>query len=304
MKKRGVCISTVILSLMFFWVVIADTALALRPDPDAGLQLDIIRSDLGNIAKMDAADAEKYYEKALADLHALIEEFPGTEEEQEALFYVGATYNEMGYYEEAIPYFDKILKQGQITDNFKARLLFFKAKALVNSGKIEEAKEVVAALREIEPRAANAFGRELSGRLRIGMQAPAFNASDCEGNPISLSQFTGEVVVLYFWATWSEQCLEEFSEVKNVQRVYREKGVQFIGISLDDNSEDLKSFVGMNNVGWPQVFEGMRWKGMISKLFNVEQIPVMFILDKGGKICYIGNDKKKVAKVLGKLVSK
>lgn len=304
MKKRGVCNSAIILSLLFSWVVIADTALALRPDADAGLKLDIIRSDLGNIAKMNADDAKEYYEKALDDLQSLIEEFSGTEEAQEAMFYVGATYNEMGYYEEAIPYFDRILKQGQITNNFKARLLFFKAKALVNSGKIEEAKEVVAALREVEPRAANAFGRELSGRLRIGVQAPTFTASDYAGKPISLSQFTGEVVVLYFWATWSDQCLQEFSEVKKVNQVYRDKGVQFIGISLDDNIDDLKSFVGMNNVGWPQVYEGMRWKGMVSKLFNVEKIPVMFVLDKKGKISYIGNDNNKVAKVLSQLISK
>jgi peroxiredoxin len=282
-----------------------NTALALRPDPDAGLQLDIIRSNLGNIAKMNAADAKSLYEKAQAELRLLIEEYPGTEEAQEAMFYVGATYNEMGDYEKAIPFFDKILEQGEITDNFKARLLFFKAKALVQSGNIDEAKEVVAALKEVEPRAANAFGKELSGRLRIGMHAPDLvNVKDYEGNPISLSQYPGKVIVLDFWATWSDQCLQEFSEVKKVYRLYKDKGVQFIGISLDDNKEDLKTFIGMNNVGWPQVFEGMRWKGYVSKLFNIEQIPVMYVLDTEGKICYIGNDKKKVAGILGQLVSK
>ncbi len=303
MKKRGVFTSTIAILLLFSCVVITNTALALRPDPDAGLQLDTIRSNLANIAKMNAADAMDYYEKALADLQSLIEGFPGTEEAQEAMFYVGATYNEMGYYEKAVPYFDKILKQGGITDNFKARLLFFKAKAFVKSGKIDEAKEVVAALRVVEPRAANSFGKELSGRLRIGMQAPDFSVKDYEGHPINLSQYKGKVTVLDFWATWSDNCLEEFPEMKKVYRLYKDKGVQFIGISLDDNIEDLKSFIGMNSVGWPQVFEGMRWKGMVSKLFNVEIIPVMFVLDQENKIQYIGSDKKKVASILGRLVS-
>ncbi|GJQ59086.1 MAG: hypothetical protein D8M57_04695 [Candidatus Scalindua sp. AMX11] len=305
MKKRGAVTSAILITLLFSWGVVANTALALRPDPDAGLQLDIIRNNLGNIAKMNAADAKSFYEKAQAELRSLIEEYPGTEEAQEAMFYVGATYNEMGDYEKAIPYFDKILERGEITDNFKARLLFFKAKALVQSGNIEEAKEVVAALKEVEPRAANAFGKELSGRLRIGMHAPDLvNVKDYEGNPISLSQHLGKVIVLDFWATWSDQCLQEFSEVKKVYRLYKDKGVQFIGISLDDNIEDLKTFVGMNNVGWPQVFEGMRWKGMVSKLFSIEKIPVMYVLDKEGKIRYVGNDKKKVAKIIGQLVSK
>ncbi|MCP5004733.1 MAG: redoxin domain-containing protein [Planctomycetes bacterium] len=304
MNKTGVFAPTILISLLFFWVVMADTVLALRPDPDAGLKLDIIRSNLGNIAKMNSADAGDYYEKALTDLRALIEEFSGTEEAQEALFYVGATYNEMGDYEKAISNFDKILKQGEITDNFKARLLFFKAKALLKSGKIEEAREVVAALKVVEPRAANAFGRELSGRLRIGMEAPDFNVKDYEGGPLSLSQYKGNVVVLDFWATWSDHCLQEFSKVKKVHRLYKDKGVQFIGISLDDNLDDLKSFVGINNIGWPQVFEGMRWKGMVSKLFNVEKIPVMFVLDKESKIRYIGSDKKKVASIITKLLAK
>ncbi len=304
MKKRSIFVSIVILSFFLFWIEYTNTAMGMKHDADAGLQLDIIRGNLGDIAKMKPADARNYYEEALNELHALIEMFAGTEEAQEALFYVGATYNEMGNFEEAVKCFDDILKQGEIVQNFKVRLLYFKAKALLGSGDVAKAKEVVAELKLIEPRAANAFGRELSGTLRIGMKAPDFNVLDFQGNPISLSQYKGKVVVVDFWATWNDYCLQEFSKVKKMYRTYKDKGVQFIGISLDDEIEDLKSFVGMNKVEWPQVFEGMRWKGRISKMYNIEKIPIMFVLDRESRIRYIGADKKKITRVVARLLTK
>ncbi|MDR4497943.1 MAG: redoxin domain-containing protein [Candidatus Scalindua sp.] len=305
MKKRGVLASVIIVSFLLFWIEYPNTSISgMRPDADAGLELDTIRSNLGNIAKMKVEDARGYYEKALRDLNALIEEYPGTEEAQEALFYVGATHNEIGNFEKAIECFDTILKQGEITDNFKARLLYFKAKALLEIGEVEEAKEVVTELKVIEPRAANSFGRELSGRVRLGMEAPDINVLDYEGKPVSVSQYRGKVVVLDFWATWSDHCLQEYPKVKNLHRMYKDQGVQFIGISLDDNIEDLKSFVGTQQVEWPQVFEGMRWKGKVSKLFSIEKIPVMFVIDQEGKIRFIGGDKTKVSKVIEQLLSK
>jgi peroxiredoxin len=287
--------------------------MGLKHDADAGLQLDAIRKSLSNYAKMKPADARSYYEDALEDLNMLIREYADTEEALEARFYVGTIHNEMGNFDEAIKYFDDVLGQparlrrsgGEETDHhFKARLLYFKAKALLGNGDVEKAKEVVAELKLIEPGAANAFGKELSGMIRLGMKAPDFNAMDFKGNPISLSKYEGSIVVIDFWATWCDPCLQEFPKVKKMYRTFKGRGVQFIGVSLDDEIEDLKGFVAGNKVEWPQIFEGMRWKGTVSKTYNVEKIPIMFVLDRESRVQYIGNDKKKITRVITKLLSK
>ena len=278
--------------------------MGLKQNADAGLQLDTIRRSLSNYAKMKPADARSYYEDALEDLNMLIREYADTEEAREARFYVGTIHNEMGNFDEAIKYFDDVLGQEETHHHFKARLLYFKAKALLGNGDVAKAKEVVAELKLIEPGAANAFGKELSGTIRLGMKAPDFNAMDFKGNPISLSKYKGNIVVIDFWATWCDPCLQEFPKVKKMYRTFKGRGVQFIGVSLDDEIEDLKGFVAGNKVEWPQIFEGMRWKGTVSKIYNVEKIPIMFVLDRESRVQYIGNDKKKITRVITKLLSK
>jgi len=303
MRKKGFLVTTIIVTFFSFLLIFNNNAMSMRQDADAGLQLDIIRENLATYSKMKAADAREYYEEALNELHALIEMFAGTEEALEAKFYIGATYNQLSNFDEAIKYFDDVLNfQDEINRNFQARLLYFKAKALLGKGRIPEAKEVIAELRKIEPGAANAFGKELGGTMRIGMRAPDFHTKDFEGNPVSLSQYEGQIIIMNFWATWNDQCLQELPEIKKLYRELKGTDVQFIGISSDDNIDDLKGFIRQNNIEWPQIFEGMRHKGMMLKLYDVNIIPIIFVLDQEGRVQYIGNNKEKITQIVTALI--
>ena len=303
MRKKSFLISTIIVTFFSFWLTFNDNAMGRRHDADAGLQLDIIRGNLATYSKMKAEDAREYYEEALSELYALIDMFAGTEEALEAKFYIGATHNKLGNYDKAIKYFDDVLNfKDEINQNFQARLLYFKAEALIRYGRIPEAKDVIAELRMIEPGAANAFGKELGGTMRIGVKAPDFHTEDFQGNQISLSEYEGQIIVMNFWATWNDQCLKEIQEIKKLYRRLNGPGVQFIGISRDDNIEDLKGLIRQKNIEWPQIFEGMRYKGMISKLYDVNRIPIMFVLDQKGKVQYIGNKKEKITQIVTTLI--
>jgi len=303
MRKKSFLISTIIVTFFSFWLAFNDNAMGLRQDADAGLQLGMIRENLATYSKMKATDAREYYEDALSELHALIDIFAGTEEALEAKFYIGATHNQLGNYDDAIEYFDDVLNfKDEINQNFQARLLYFKAKALLGSGRVEDAKDVIAELRKIEPGAANAFGKELGGTMRIGMSAPDFHTKDFEGNPVNLSQYEGQIIIMNFWATWNDQCLKELPEIKKLYRKLKGPDVQFIGISSDDNIDDLKGFVRQHNIEWPQICEEMRYKGMMSKLYDVNRIPIMFVLDQKGKVQYIGNKKGEITKIVTALI--
>ena len=303
MRKKSFLISTIIVTFFSFWLTFNDNAMGMRNDADAGLQLGMIRENLATYSKMKATDAREYYEDALSELHALIDIFAGTEEALEAKFYIGATHNQLGNYDDAIEYFDDVLNfKKEIDKNFQARLLYFKAKALLGNGRIEDAKDVIAELRIIEPGAANAFGKELGGTMRIGMTAPDFHTKDFEGNPVNLSLYEGQIIIMNFWATWNDQCLKELPEIKKLYRKLKGPDVQFIGISSDDNVDDLKGFVRQHNIEWPQICEEMRYKGMMSKLYDVNRIPIMFVLDQKGKVQYIGNKKKKIEQIVTTLI--
>jgi peroxiredoxin len=304
MKKENFLIPTVVIMFFSLWLTFNNSAMgALRQDADAALELTTIRKNLSIYSKMKPEDARDFYEEALNELQVMTDMFAGTEEALEATFYIGATYNILGNFDEAIAYFDDVLSfQNEIDQNFKARLLYFKAQALIGTGNIQEAKDVITELRVIEPGAANAFGQELGGTMRLGKLAPDFHTTDLDGNPLSLSKLEGKIIVMNFWATWNDQCLEKISEIKQLYRKLKGPDVQFIGISRDDEIDDLKGVVLQKNIEWPQIFEGMRYKGTMSKLYDVRKIPITFVLDQQGRVQYIGNSKDKITQVVTTLI--
>lgn len=303
MRKKGFFVTTIIVTFFSCCLAFNDDAMGMRQDADAGLQLDTIREGLNTYSKMKPEDAREYYEEALNELHALVEMFSGTEESLEAKFYIGAIHDQLGELDKAVNYFNDVLNfQDEIDKNFKARVLYFKAKSLIRSGHIPEAKEVIAELRKIEPGAANAFGKELGGTMRIGMNAPDFHTKDFEGNQISLSKYEGQIIIMNFWATWNDQCIQELPEIKKLYRKLKSTNVQFIGVSSDDNIDDLKGFIRQNNIEWPQICEEMRYKGMMSKLYDVNIIPIIFVLDQKGTVQYIGNSKEKIEQIVSALI--
>ena len=306
MKKENFLIPVVVIMFFSLLLTFNNNAMgALRQDADAAKELTTIRKNLSVYSKMKPEDAREFYEEALNELQVIIDMFAGTEEALEASFYIGATNNILGSFNEAITYFDDVLRfQNEIDENFKARLLYFKAQALIGIGNIDEAKDVITELRVIEPGAANAFGKELGGTMRLGMSAPDFHTEDFKGNPISLSQFEGKIVVMHFWATWNDHCLEKLPEIKELYRKFKGPDVQFIGISRDDQIDDLKGIVLQKNIEWPQIFEGMRYKGMMSKLYDVRNIPMTFVVDKRGKVQYVGSSKDKIIQIVTTLIVK
>lgn len=303
MKKRSLLGLTVITSVFFIWSGYAVHAKELKHDATAAKQLEIIRKNLSSLTEMKSADAKKYYNEALNDLNTLIGKYDGTEEALEAKFFMGAVHNEMHNFDEAIKSFDTVLSQGDINQNFKARTLYFKAKALLGKGDVVTAKEVVADLRMIEPRAADSFGNELSGMLRIGVEAPTFKVTDVDGKPIDLAQHKGNVIIINFWATWCDPCVQEFPNAKKLYTKFKDKGVQFIGVSLDDDIEDLRGFVKQFEVGWPQIFDGKRWRGAIPSLYHIQAIPTMVLLDRESKVRYVGSDAEAVTRIVTTLIS-
>jgi peroxiredoxin len=304
MKKENFLIITIVIVFFSFMLTFNNNAIGMRQDADARLQLNTILKDLSTYSMMKPEDARAYYKDALSELNVLVEMFSGTEEALEAMFCIGNIHSQMGNYAEAINCFDNVLSHGEAENNnlFKSKLLFFKAKALIGIGSLSEAKEVIKELRLIDSRAANAFGKKLGGTMRIGALAPDFHTKDYKGNKISLSEYEGKIIVMHFWATWNDQCLQEFSAVKTLYRKFKGPDVQFIGISCDDQIDDLKGFILQQNIDWPHIFEGMRHKGMMSKLYDVHKIPIIFVLDQNGKVQYIGNSSEKITQIITALI--
>jgi thiol-disulfide isomerase/thioredoxin len=66
--------------------------------------------------------------------------------------------------------------------------------------------------------------------------------ADVEGRQQALDQWRGKVLVVNFWATWCEPCREEIPAFVRLQDKYRMRGVQFVGIAIDQRDK-IRMFV-------------------------------------------------------------
>ncbi len=64
-------------------------------------------------------------------------------------------------------------------------------------------------------------------------QAPDFTVKDLKGREISLSNYSGKVVFLNFWATWCRPCKTEIPDFIEAYNQYKDKGMEIIGISVE-----------------------------------------------------------------------
>ncbi len=126
------------------------------------------------------------------------------------------------------------------------------------------------------------FDKHDSKREMIGKPAPDFSAIDIDGNPISLKDYKGKVVLLYFWATWCGPCIGNMPIVKKVYDAYRDFGFDVIGINRDADESDMSEYLNVCSLPWRQIFDGK--EGPLKKLYRVSGMPSKWLIDKGGNI--------------------
>ena len=77
--------------------------------------------------------------------------------------------------------------------------------------------------------------------LEIGMKAPEFTLSDKDGKAVSLSDFTGKKVVLYFYPKDNTPgCTRQACAFAAAYEGFKSKDVVVIGISKDSSASHLK----------------------------------------------------------------
>ena len=130
-----------------------------------------------------------------------------------------------------------------------------------------------------------------------------------KGTEISFkTTLKGKVVVVDFWATWCGPCVAEMPNMKKLYAEYHDKGVEFVGVSLDSPKEEggldeLKDFVAKNEIPWPQYYQGNGWNSEFSKSWGINAIPALFVVDAEGKLFSV-EARGKLEEMLPELLKK
>jgi len=124
-----------------------------------------------------------------------------------------------------------------------------------------------------------------NGGQKEGPLPPNYNVD--RSNLVNLSDFKGKVVVLDFWATWCPPCRKGIPDLVELNKEYKDKDVEIIGISLDavtrggTTKNDVVPFMKQYNIDYPILIADMN---VLNQYGGINSIPTSFVIDKQGYI--------------------
>ncbi|MEU0488802.1 TlpA disulfide reductase family protein [Nocardiopsis sp. NPDC006139] len=118
---------------------------------------------------------------------------------------------------------------------------------------------------------------------RVG--APEITGTDLDGEEISLTDYTGRVLVLNIWASWCGPCRAEQPVLDEVHAEYRGLGVDFLGVNTKDDETAARAYTKAQEVAYPSLYDQ---PGEITQAFRdtvpPRAIPSTLVIDPEGRI--------------------
>ena len=116
-------------------------------------------------------------------------------------------------------------------------------------------------------------------QARQVVDAIDFTLEDINGQQVSLSDYRGKVVLLYFWATWWTWCRKEVpSLIKLAKKMDKEEFV-ILGIDIQEKRKTVKKVVEKSGIPFPVLLD---ITGEVAGQYGIRGTPAHFLVDKKG----------------------
>lgn len=127
-----------------------------------------------------------------------------------------------------------------------------------------------------------AVGQSVEGDVAAAILGSTLRTLDGEAQ--TLNGLRGKILVINYWATWCEPCREEIPLFVRLQQEYAGKGVQFVGIAVDQ-ADKVRGFAQEFNINYPLLIAGLDAVELSRKAGNKAGVlPYTLVLDRTGKI--------------------
>ncbi|WKK66141.1 TlpA disulfide reductase family protein [Lutimonas zeaxanthinifaciens] len=131
--------------------------------------------------------------------------------------------------------------------------------------------------------------------LPKGAASPVFtDYENFSGGTTSLTDLKGKYVYVDVWATWCGPCKAEIPSLKKVEKMYHDKNIAFVSLSIDDDrshggsweqaNKDWRKMVEEKELGGIQLFAPEGWKSDFVEAYKIRGIPRFILIDPEGNI--------------------
>ncbi|MBK6794239.1 MAG: TlpA family protein disulfide reductase [Anaerolineales bacterium] len=128
--------------------------------------------------------------------------------------------------------------------------------------------------------------------VQVDFPAPELSLTTLEGEPVSLSDYLGSVVLVNLWATWCPPCREEMPTLQAFYEDYKSEGFVLIAIDQGETSQLVNPFVQEFGLEFPVWLDPASTAGYVFKTMN---LPSSYVIDRTGQVrlMWIGGIAKK-----------
>ena len=118
-----------------------------------------------------------------------------------------------------------------------------------------------------------------SGVTRVHKPAPPISMELLDGQRLEVPTGPGVPRLVNFWASWCAPCHDEAALLERAWRTYRDDGLLFVGVGIQDSEAEARSYVRQYDITYPN---GLDTDGKITVDYGVIGLPVTFFVDSSG----------------------
>lgn len=113
---------------------------------------------------------------------------------------------------------------------------------------------------------------------------PDIRLPDTNGDTIALSSLKGKVILLSFWASWDQASVSHNLPLKGIYNTYHNRGLEIYQVSFDNEREAWVNAIQFDELPWVNVSELSYPESRVAPVYNLEELPVVFLIDRKGEI--------------------